>query len=140
MSRLLRECPFCGGKAEIKRNGAARGPMLIGCTDCHAELESGDVVGLTLPQNYQWNRRAALASGDEVEQLRISLFNAIGEVEQQRNALKFMNGVADELKARLKEAEACIREAEPYVSKGTASWAAEWHRRHAAAIARSTKA
>ena len=135
MSSLL-PCPFCGDSDQEIRK-IEHWPV-VQCQNCGAigpciKLDETEAVG-------EWNRRAALASGDEVERLRISLFNAIGEVEQQRNALKFMNGVADELKARLKEAEACIRDVEPYVSKGTGSWAAEWHRRHAAAIARSTKA
>lgn len=51
----LVDCPFCGGKAEIKRRGNAKQSMIIGCTNCSCTLESGDVVGLTT--NYAWNRR-----------------------------------------------------------------------------------
>lgn len=38
----LKPCPFCGGEAEFKRVGSARQSEIVGCTDCHCELESGD--------------------------------------------------------------------------------------------------
>ena len=57
---VLKPCPFCGGTAEIKRRGTARMSMLIGCVDCHAEVESGDVCGLTAVENYKWNMRKPL--------------------------------------------------------------------------------
>lgn len=56
----LLPCPFCGGQAEIKRKGTYRQSMVIGCTNCHGELESGDVVGLTRPVDYGWNKRAKI--------------------------------------------------------------------------------
>ena len=56
---VLKPCPFCGGTAEIKRRGTARMSMLIGCVDCHAEVESGDVCGMTAVENYKWNMRKA---------------------------------------------------------------------------------
>ncbi len=54
----LLPCPFCGGKAEIKRRGTSRASMQIACEQCGALVESGDVCGLTNPHHYQWNRRA----------------------------------------------------------------------------------
>lgn len=53
----LKPCPFCGGTAEILRVGSARASMQIGCSFCGAFMESGDVVGLTKPEDYRWNRR-----------------------------------------------------------------------------------
>lgn len=53
----LKPCPFCGRPAEIRRKGTSRQSMLYGCTECHAELECGDVYGLTAPERYGWNQR-----------------------------------------------------------------------------------
>jgi len=63
---VLKPCPFCGGTAEIKRRGTARMSMLIGCVDCHAEVESGDVCGVTAVENYKWNMRKPLAKQEPV--------------------------------------------------------------------------
>ena len=51
-------CPFCGKEAEIERPGTARASMIIACTNCGGRMESGDVVGLTPPEQYAWNVRA----------------------------------------------------------------------------------
>lgn len=55
--RLL-GCPFCGGSAEIEQRGSIRQSMIIACTHCNARTESGDVYGLTDPENYRWNKRS----------------------------------------------------------------------------------
>ncbi len=54
----LLPCPFCGGKAEVERYGSQRQSMIVSCEDCGSRMESGDAHGLTLPENYAWNRRA----------------------------------------------------------------------------------
>jgi Lar family restriction alleviation protein len=58
MGVALKRCPFCGGEAEIERPGTARQSMIVTCTDCGAQMESGNVAGLTEPSGYAWNRRA----------------------------------------------------------------------------------
>jgi ssDNA-binding Zn-finger/Zn-ribbon topoisomerase 1 len=72
-ARELLPCPFCGREAEIKRRGTARQSMLIGCTNCHAELESGDVCGLTKPENYDWNTRHYPADEQDWKQMAVGL-------------------------------------------------------------------
>lgn len=54
MADLL-NCPFCGGEAEIKRQGTPRVSMLYACTECGCELETGETGTAYL----MWNRRAA---------------------------------------------------------------------------------
>jgi len=56
----LLACPFCGKEAEIERPGTARASMIIACTNCGGRMESGDVVGLTPPEQYAWNVRATI--------------------------------------------------------------------------------
>lgn len=53
----LKPCPFCGSRSEIERRGTIRQSMVIACTRCGARVESGDVYGLTHPDEYRWNRR-----------------------------------------------------------------------------------
>lgn len=62
LREALEPCQFCGGEAEIERRGTARQSMIVACTNCGARMESGDVVGMTGPENYAWNTRSALAS------------------------------------------------------------------------------
>jgi hypothetical protein len=50
----LRDCPFCGGEAEIERMGTGRASMVIGCTDCGCRLETGETW---IDKNSQWNIR-----------------------------------------------------------------------------------
>lgn len=59
MYKLL-PCPFCGGKAEITRNGTIRQSMIVTCEDCGCIVESGDVNGLTKSENLKWNTRYKL--------------------------------------------------------------------------------
>lgn len=54
---MLLPCPFCGNEAEVKREGTHRASMIIGCTECHCELESGDIYGRTPDDRLEWNRR-----------------------------------------------------------------------------------
>jgi len=72
---VLKPCPFCGGTAEIKRRGTARMSMLIGCVDCHAEVESGDVCGVTAVENYKWNMRKPLAKQEHTDDLAVNRFS-----------------------------------------------------------------
>lgn len=58
----LKPCPFCDGEAEIERKGTHRASMQIACTNCGARVESGDVYGLTKPENYKWNWRVSAAA------------------------------------------------------------------------------
>jgi len=69
----LLPCPFCGAEAEIERRGSQRASMIIACTNCGCRVESGDVVGLTEPKVYRWNRRAHDALKAENAKLRASL-------------------------------------------------------------------
>lgn len=61
MKELL-PCPFCESAPEIERQGTARQSMIVACTNCGCRLESGDIVGMTLPENYKWNTRANIAA------------------------------------------------------------------------------
>ncbi len=49
----LKECPFCGGEAELLRKGDHRQSNQVSCMDCGAELEDGATF------NYEgaWNTR-----------------------------------------------------------------------------------
>lgn len=58
----LLPCPFCGGEAGIDRPGTMRASMKISCSNCGATVESGDVLGLTSPEAFAWNRRAEALS------------------------------------------------------------------------------
>ena len=59
MSEDLKPCPLCRAPADMERRGTARQSMVIACTHCGLSLESGDVVGLTKPEDYAWNRRVS---------------------------------------------------------------------------------
>ena len=61
----LKPCPFCGGEAELLRNGTARQSRIVQCTDCGCRLESGDVDGMTPDDRMAWNVRAASAMSDK---------------------------------------------------------------------------
>lgn len=62
----LKPCPFCGGKAEVVQVGSARQSTIYGCTDCHCQLETGEVFNIGV----QWNTRAdslAIAAAVQAE-------------------------------------------------------------------------
>ena len=52
----LKPCPFCGGEAEIQRMGDVRQSMIIGCTNCHCQLESPDAFAIQ-SEHLDWNQR-----------------------------------------------------------------------------------
>ena len=52
--RLLKPCPFCGGEAKVKAMGTNRRSMVIGCTECSCDLETGETW---VDENIRWNRR-----------------------------------------------------------------------------------
>lgn len=54
---MLKPCPFCKGKAVIERKGTARASMIIACENCGCRLETGEIQGMTKPENYRWNTR-----------------------------------------------------------------------------------
>lgn len=51
----LKDCPFCGGEAEIERYGTPRMSTIYACQDCGCRLETGEEWG----HGRQWNTRAA---------------------------------------------------------------------------------
>ena len=55
-STALLCCPFCGSEAEVKRMGTRRVSMIIGCTDCGCDLETGETW---IDENIRWNQRAS---------------------------------------------------------------------------------
>ena len=62
----LKPCPFCGGKAEVVQVGSERQSTIYGCTDCHCQLETGEVFNIGV----QWNTRAdslAIAAAVQAE-------------------------------------------------------------------------
>ena len=50
---VMLPCPFCGGKAEIKRMGTNKVSMIIGCTECSCTLETGETW---IDEHSQWNK------------------------------------------------------------------------------------
>jgi len=51
----LRNCPFCGGKAGVERQGTHRVSMIISCVDCGCKLETGETGWID--KNTSWNKR-----------------------------------------------------------------------------------
>jgi Lar family restriction alleviation protein len=52
----LLPCPFCGGAAEFVRVGTLRRSCIVGCIDCGARLETGEVAAA----GQRWNARKPL--------------------------------------------------------------------------------
>ena len=61
MSRVekLLPCPFCGGEAEIEREGTGRQSCIVNCTQCGCSLSSGE----TFNSGSTWNQRAGMFDG-----------------------------------------------------------------------------
>jgi hypothetical protein len=55
VKEALLPCPFCGGKAEIERNGSAKQSCIIACEDCGCRLETGEIWSM----GQRWNTRRA---------------------------------------------------------------------------------
>lgn len=51
----LAPCPFCSGEAEVKRMGTSKVSMIIECTECGCDLETGETW---IDKNTQWNKRS----------------------------------------------------------------------------------
>lgn len=62
----LKPCPFCGGEAEVERQGTSRQSCIISCTECGCRHEGPDEYEQC---GYQWNIRAT----DEVMPAAIPL-------------------------------------------------------------------
>lgn len=50
----LKRCPFCGGEAEVERQGTKRESCIISCTECGGLHEGPDEYEMC---GYQWNMR-----------------------------------------------------------------------------------
>lgn len=70
----LRECPFCGGRAEIEQFGNTRSSTIYCCQECGCRLETGEEFN----HGRSWNRRASPADGVVV--LDEGLANEIAEI------------------------------------------------------------
>ncbi len=51
----LKPCPFCGGEAEVEREGTSRQSCIIDCADCGCRLESNEIGA-----GDAWNRRSPI--------------------------------------------------------------------------------
>ena len=65
MDKQLKDCPFCGGNAEIERMGNNKQSMIVACTNCGARTE----CGATTIDNCHWNYRAKPSPLCEIVQL-----------------------------------------------------------------------
>lgn len=52
----LKDCPFCGGEAEIVREGNRSQSTQYACTDCGCQLETPETFGF----GGYWNQRTAI--------------------------------------------------------------------------------
>ena len=48
----LKPCPFCGGEAEVEREGTPRQSCIVSCTDCGCRLASNENGA-----GFHWNMR-----------------------------------------------------------------------------------
>jgi len=49
---VMKPCPFCGGEAEVIREGTNRASCIVGCSACGCRLESNEIG-----HGYYWNDR-----------------------------------------------------------------------------------
>lgn len=61
-SAELKPCPFCGGRAEVEREGTSKQSCVVVCEDCGCRLESNEIG-----HGERWNRRADPAPVDPFE-------------------------------------------------------------------------
>lgn len=71
----LLPCPFCGGEAEIVREGSRAASMIISCEDCGCTLESNEVVGLI--NDYHWNTRTPASPSVDAMRLALDALKAV---------------------------------------------------------------
>lgn len=109
----LKNCPFCGGEAEIERFGNNRCSTIYACTDCGCRLETNEEWGF----GDRWNTRAenpriaALESDLEYLNRWKTLIESAPEFEVQKIAVERflktdgMRPFLAHFKTRIKELE-----------------------------------
>jgi len=55
----LMPCPFCGGAADVERQGNPRQSCIVSCTNCGGRIESNENGA-----GFAWNSRAAESKGE----------------------------------------------------------------------------
>jgi hypothetical protein len=56
----LKPCPFCGGEAEVIREGTTRHSAQVGCTNCGCHVESNEIGA-----GYLWNMRIDMKTSEK---------------------------------------------------------------------------
>lgn len=79
MPELL-PCPFCGGEAEIRRYGDTRKSTIVGCVDCHCEIEGPE----TFNHGTQWNTRHT--TPDPLRDAAPDLYAALEKIQRMTDA------------------------------------------------------
>jgi len=79
----LLPCPFCGGKADVERNGDRRQSAIVVCLDCGCRLESNEHGS-----GHDWNQRAAQTS--EVKEAFLDICENIDVYVDCDNALNII--------------------------------------------------
>ncbi len=69
----LKPCPFCGGEAEVEREGTSRQSCIIDCANCGCRLESNEIGA-----GDAWNRRSLIPEPGECIDADLSRFVAAG--------------------------------------------------------------
>lgn len=93
----LRECPFCGGGAEIEQVGTRRQSQIIACTNCGCRLESAET---RIDAHIQWNRRAE-TERETVAQWMIDNSFATGHGDSIAGLLAELKWQIEELRAKV---------------------------------------
>ena len=75
MSENLKPCPFCGGSAEVEREGTSRQSCIVSCTDCGCKLESNETG-----YGYYWNCRGVF---DAITTDAMTLLARVRELEAE---------------------------------------------------------
>ncbi len=89
MSRVdkLLPCPFCGGEAEIEREGTGRQSCIVSCLNCGCHLESGE----TFNSGSRWNTRVNVLKVGDFLKDGIQRAQAHGDSVAMHEFLVFMN-------------------------------------------------